>query len=141
QVGGHLVREHLDEPEPEEMRRVAAVGKRADVAAVAGRAARPAVAGGAAVGEAGAERALRRDVAARGRVHARAEPLARAELALEDLPAAANRAGRIALDEVDGRPRRRRVALAAADLACERLADTTARRHELERRVDQLAIG
>ena len=51
---GHLVRQHLLEPEAEQMWRVAAVRARDHVAAKAGRAPRPAVTAGAAVGQAGA---------------------------------------------------------------------------------------
>ena len=57
---GDLVGEHLLEPEAEEVRRVAAVGPRDDVAADAGGAARPAVAAAQLSDEAGADRERRR---------------------------------------------------------------------------------
>ena len=76
QVPGDLVGEHLDQAEPEEVGRVAAVRAGEHVAADAGRSAWPAVARSAAVGEAGAEGSLGLDVAdaierARARVPAR----------------------------------------------------------------------
>ena len=63
-VGGDLVGKHLLQAEPEQMRRVAAVGSRHDVAADAGRSARAAVTSRAAVGETGADRKIDVDVAA-----------------------------------------------------------------------------
>src|SRR5690606_8341764 len=95
QIGRHLVGEHLDQAEAEQVRRVAAVGKRGDVAADAGRAARPAVARSATVRQSRAEPARLRDIAARVLVHARPQALVGAELTLEQLPAAADRARRI----------------------------------------------
>ena len=93
QVGRDLVGQHLLEAETEEVRSVAAVGSRDDVAAEAGRAARPAVAGGAAVGEAGADGQVGVDVP--GAVaDQRPLPLDARELALEELAAAADRPGR-----------------------------------------------
>ena len=56
QLGRDLVGQHLLQAEAEQVRRIAAVGPRRDVAAEAGRAARTAVAGGAAVGQPGADR-------------------------------------------------------------------------------------
>ena len=64
QVGGDLVGQHLLQSEPEQMRRIAAVGPRRDVAADAGGAARSAVAGGAAVGQPGADGEIDVEVAA-----------------------------------------------------------------------------
>ena len=100
QVGRDLVGEHLLQAEAEQVRRVAAVGPRDDVAAESRRAARPAVAAGAAVDQPGADGAFGLDVAD-AVVRARAEALRQRELALEELPAAPDRAGRIARDDED----------------------------------------
>src|SRR5690606_14307437 len=130
QIRSHLVREHLDQAETEQVRRIAAVRERADVAAVTGRAARPTMAVRAAVRKPCAERAHRRDVAGAVPIHARPHPFGDAELALEELPAAANRPGRIALDQVGRGSDGCRVALPGADLSAQRLRDTAARRRD-----------
>ena len=67
QIGRDLVAQHLLQAEPEQVRRVAAVRTREDVAAEPGRAARAAVAAGARIDDTGADRRVDRDVAARSR--------------------------------------------------------------------------
>src|SRR5688572_28795939 len=104
------------------MRRIAAVGPCDDVAPEAGGAAWTAVTACTAVDQAGAERQVGRDVA-EPIAAARAEALRHGELALEQLPPAANRARRVAIDDVERRVRRAQVADSGADLLSQRLRD------------------
>ena len=122
EVGGDLVGQHLLEAEAEQVRSVAAVRPRDDVAAEAGRAARPAVAGRAAVGQPGADGLVHLDVS-RAVAAQRSVALEARELALEDLAAAPDRARGIARDDVEGRVWRHHVAAARADLLLVRLRD------------------
>ena len=77
---------------------VATVGSREDVAATSGRAARSPVAGRAAVGKSGDDRGIALDVAF-AIAGSRADALRLGELALKELPAAHDRAKRIARDQ------------------------------------------
>src|SRR5262249_1489416 len=115
QVGGDLVRQHLLQPESEQMRRVAAIRSGRHVAAEAGRAARPAVAGGATIGQPGADGEVRFDITYR---IPRERPLALTpqELSLEDLTAATNGAKRISRDNERRRVWRHPIATPGADL-------------------------
>ena len=83
------------------MRGVATVRARRNVTAEARGAARPAMATCATVREAGADRCIGVDVS-RAIARARPKPLPLGELALEELPAPANGARGIALDDEDG---------------------------------------
>ena len=125
QIARHLIRDHLLQPEPEQVRRIAAVGTRDDVAAESRRAAWTPVTTGATLDQAGADGAFRRDVAD-AIVRARPESLHQRELPLEQLAPAPDRAGRVARDDVGGRIRCQPVTDARADLLIERLEDARA---------------
>ena len=125
QVARDLVGEHFLQAEAEEVRRIAAVGARGDVAADARRAARPPVACGATVGHAGADREVGADVAAPVR-RERALALHQREFALEELAAAPDGAERIARNDERGGLGRVPVAAIRADLLFERLGDPLA---------------
>jgi hypothetical protein len=140
EVRGHLVAEHLDQAQTEQVRRVATIGKRRDVAADAGGAARPAVTRGTTVRQPGAEAARLRDVAARVLIHARPQAFIQTELALEQLPAAPDGPCRVAFDQIRGRPRRVDIALAGPDLHRQGLLDAAARRVDETKRVDESAL-
>ena len=101
---GDLVGEHLLQAQAEQVRRVAAVGARGDVAAEPRGAARPSVARGAAVGKPRADCQIDVDVA--GAV-ARHRPLSLEprELPLKQLPAPADGAERVVGDDVARRVR------------------------------------
>lgn len=70
----------------------------------------------AAVGQAGAECGLRHDVSVRKKIDARTLALLHRELALEQLTSVADRACRIARDQIQRTARREFVAAACADL-------------------------
>ena len=127
QLDRHLVGEHLLEPEPEEVRRIPAVGARHHVATEAGRAARAPVTARAAVDEPGSERARLADVAIAVRVDPRPEALADAELALEELATAADGTRGVALDQIHGGAVGELVTVPLPDLFPERLAHVTTR--------------
>src|SRR4029078_4074833 len=101
QIAGHLVREHLLHAQPEQVRRMAAVGTRGDVAAESRCAARPAVTAGAALDQSSADRAFGRYVAD-AVVSARPEALAQRELALAKLTRAAHSTRRITRPRAGG---------------------------------------
>src|SRR5262249_32457468 len=84
ELAGDLVGEHFPQAEPEEVRRVAAVRPRHDVASGAGRATWTPVTARAAVGEPCADREHGVDVS-HTVVHGRALQLGPGELALEEL--------------------------------------------------------
>src|SRR5262249_42985573 len=96
QLRRYLVRQHLLEAEAEEVLRIPAVGSGGHVAPEARGPARPSVTAGAAVREAGADGEDGVDVAGAVALDGPLPQLAR-ELALEDLAAAADGAGRIAV--------------------------------------------
>src|SRR5215216_335945 len=98
EVCGDLVSQHLFKPQPEQVRRVSAVGSRNNVAAESGRAARATMACGAAIGQPRADFEVSIDVA-EAVAHDGPLPFDLRELPLEELAAATYRAERIAGDD------------------------------------------
>ncbi len=98
QVRANLVGQHLLKPQAKEVRCVAAVRPRDNVASRTGRAAWPAATSGTTVGQPHAQRQISVDIAD-AVINQRPLPLAAQELALEQLSTAANRPKRIAGDD------------------------------------------
>ena len=139
-TAGDLVSQHLLESEPEEVRRVPAVGTGHDVSSRASGPARASVAAGAAIRKAGSNRDHRIDVADPV-LDAWALLLEAGELALKDLATPADRAERIPADEERRRVGSHRVPASRSDLVCQGFVDAVVGGVGRLRLVDHLAKG
>jgi hypothetical protein len=130
-LGANLGRDFVSQlflkPEAEQVRSVAAIGSGHDVATEPGRTTRPSVTRRTGVSKACSQACVGGDIPKGAIVGARSQTLENAELALEDLPAAADRTSRIPFDDVDRGTNRIDVASSSTDLLRKRFGDAFVR--------------